>query len=67
MKCECGFEAKTKAGLAAHKRFCQPDKEEFVIVDGDNVVRTYTKEVHGEKAGELAKMFVKKFKNCKIK
>jgi hypothetical protein len=69
-KCECGFEAKSKLGLASHKRSCKflKEKTKFDIVDSNGVVfRTYSVKIHGEKAGELAKMFVNKFKQYKIK
>ena len=73
-KCECGFEAKSKVGLSAHQRACkfikekEEKKEEFAIVDAnDAVIRTYSVKVHGKDAGKLAKQFINKFKNYKIK
>jgi len=73
-KCECGFEAKSKLGLASHMRNCkelkkkEAKKEEFAIVDGgDNVIRVYSVKVHGKDAGKLAEMFSKQYNNYQIK
>jgi hypothetical protein len=73
-KCECGFEAKSKLGLASQMRNCkalkkkEAKKEEFAIVDGgDNVIRVYSVKVHGKDAGKLAEMFSKQYNNYQIK
>ncbi len=40
----------------------------WVIVDeAGSVIRTYSVKIHGKKANDLAKSFVKKFKEYKIK